>query len=175
MTIVRDPLLNTTRVVLFIILGIVGFVGVALALASAALPLWWDDALGAIVRERPTVSPDGLQPMLLVLFAGIIVILGLVWTVVRKLIAIVGTVSEGDPFVRANAIRLRSIGWLLIAIELGGIPVALLASRVADHFGDNDVTYEISVSGLLAILMTFVLARVFKRGAEMREELEGTV
>ena len=175
MTIAKDPLLNTTRVVLFIILGIVGFVGIALALASAAIPLWWDDALAAIAREKPTVSPAGLQPMMLVLFAGIIVILGLVWTVVRKLIAIVGTVSEGDPFVRANAIRLRAIGWLLIAIELGGIPVALLASRVADRFGDNDVNYEISVSGLLAILMTFVLARVFQRGAEMREELEGTV
>ena len=53
--------------------------------------------------------------------------------------------------------------------------MALLASKVADRFGENDVNYEISVSGLLAILMTFVLARVFQRGAEMREELEGTV
>ena len=175
MTIAKDPLLNTTRVVLYIILGIVGFAGVVLALASAGLPLWWTDALAAITRENPKVSPDGLLPLLLVLFAGVMVILGLVWTVVRKLIAIVATVSDGDPFVRANAIRLRFIGWLLIAIELGGIPLALLASRVADRFGDNDVNYEISVSGLLAILMTFVLARVFQRGAEMREELEGTV
>ena len=175
MTIAKDPLLNTTRVVLFIILGLVGFAGAVVALTSAALPLWWDDAVAAIAREKTGVSPAGLQPLLLVLFAGIIVILGLVWTVVRKLIAIVGTVSEGDPFVRANAIRLRAIGWLLIAIELGGIPVALLASKVADRFGENDVNYEISVSGLLAILMTFVLARVFQRGAEMREELEGTV
>ena len=175
MTIAKDPLLNTTRLVLYIILGIVGIAGVALALASAALPLWWNDALAAIARENPKISPEGLLPMLLVLFAAIMVILGLVWTVVRKLIAIVGTVSEGDPFVRANAIRLRAIGWLLIAIEVGGIPLAILASRVADRFGDNDVNYEISVSGLLAILMTFVLARVFQRGAEMREELEGTV
>ena len=175
MTIVRDPLLKTTRLVLFVILGMVGFAGVVIALTSVALPLWWDDALAALARERPKISAEGLLPLLLVLFAGIILILGLVWTIVRKLIAIVGTVSDGDPFVRANAIRLRTIGWLLIAIELGGIPLAVLASRVADHFGENDVNYEISVSGLLAILMTFVLARVFKRGAEMREELEGTV
>ena len=175
MTIAKDPLLNTTRVVLYFILGIVGFAGVVLALTSATLPLWWDDALAAITRENPKVSPGGLLPLLLVLFAGIMVILGLVWTVVRKLIAIVGTVSDGDPFVHANAIRLRFIGWLLIAIEVGGIPLSILASRVAERFGENDVNYEISISGLLAILMTFVLARVFQRGADMREELEGTV
>ena len=175
MTIAKDPLLNTTRVVLYFILGIVGFAGVVLALTSATLPLWWDDALAAITRENPKVSPGGLLPLLLVLFAGIMVILGLVWTVVRKLIAIVGTVSDGDPFVHANAIRLRFIGWLLIAIEVGGIPLSILAGRVADRFGENDVNYEISISGLLAILMTFVLARVFQRGADMREELEGTV
>lgn len=175
MTIVRDPLLNTTRLVLYIILGIVGFAGIVIASTSVALPLWWDEALAAIAREKPNVSTEGLQTMLLAMFAGIIVILGLAWTVVRKLIAMVGTVSEGDPFVRANAIRLRAIGWMLIGIELVGIPVALLASWVADRFGESDVHYEFSVTGWLAILMTFVLARVFESGAELREDLEGTV
>jgi hypothetical protein len=32
-----------------------------------------------------------------------------------------------------------------------------------------------SIAGLLAILLTFVLARVFAEGARMRDDLEGTV
>jgi len=33
----------------------------------------------------------------------------------------------------------------------------------------------ISISGWLAVLLTFVLARVFAEGTLMREDLEGTV
>ena len=32
-----------------------------------------------------------------------------------------------------------------------------------------------SINGWLAVLLTFLLARVFAEGAHMREELEGTV
>jgi hypothetical protein len=32
-----------------------------------------------------------------------------------------------------------------------------------------------SITGWLAVLLTFVLARVFAEGARMRDELEGTV
>ena len=42
-------------------------------------------------------------------------------------------------------------------------------------FGENNVDNDLSLSGILAILLVFILAGVFERGAEMREELEGTV
>ena len=38
-----------------------------------------------------------------------------------------------------------------------------------------DVEAAIDVTGLLTILLVFILARVFERGVAMREELEGTV
>ena len=34
---------------------------------------------------------------------------------------------------------------------------------------------QISVTGLLAVLLLFVLAEVFREGTQMREDLEGTV
>ncbi|HYV86724.1 MAG TPA: DUF2975 domain-containing protein, partial [Patescibacteria group bacterium] len=38
--------------------------------------------------------------------------------VLRRLLAIVGTVRAGDPFVAANASRLQAIAWALLALQL---------------------------------------------------------
>ena len=38
-----------------------------------------------------------------------------------------------------------------------------------------DIGWSFSATGWLAVLLLFVLARVFNEGAEMRYELEGTV
>ena len=40
---------------------------------------------------------------------------------------------------------------------------------------DLRADFGFSGGGLLLMLVLFILARVFRRGAEMREELEGTV
>jgi hypothetical protein len=46
-----------------------------------------------------------------------------------------------------------------------------------DRHGDrgNDVDFGLSFGGVLLALVLFILARVFRKGAEMRAELEGTV
>ena len=38
-----------------------------------------------------------------------------------------------------------------------------------------DLDAGFSINGWLAVLLTFLLARVFAEGARMRDELEGTV
>ena len=38
-----------------------------------------------------------------------------------------------------------------------------------------EVTADVSANGLLLVLVLFILARVFKTGAQMRDDLEGTV
>ncbi len=169
------PLLKTTRAVLYTILGLIAFAGALLALVSVALPIWWSEVIAQFAVSYPNATVADLLPRVLVMLAGCIIILALIWTVLRKLLAIVRTVGDGDPFVRANAVRLCAIGWLLVAIEIGGIPLAFIAGSVADRLEDNEVGYDPSFSSLLAILLAFVLARVFERGAAMREEMEGTV
>src|SRR5262249_48649343 len=52
-----------------------------------------------------------------------VAILGLVtiplnYTFLKRLLAIVGTVRAGDPFVATNAHRLRAIAWTLLALQL---------------------------------------------------------
>jgi hypothetical protein len=88
--------------------------------------------------------------------------------------AIVGSATAGDPFVPANAGRLRTIGWALLALQLLDLAGAMLA-RFWPSLGTAAPSGDISVGGWVATLMVFVLARVFAAGSEMRDELEGTV
>ena len=101
-----------------------------------------------------------------------LVLVGLVYVILRRLLAIVDSVRGGDPFVQDNANRLQTIAWCLLGIELLRVAVAAIGTAVAIH---KDGGSGFSVVPWLAILLLFVLAGVFMRGARMRADLEGTV
>jgi hypothetical protein len=166
---------RVTRWLVYLIMALIAFAAVVLVLVSVILPFHWDEAAVEIVKEYPKLDTDTLLPRLYMVFAFGIVILGLVWTMLKKLLGIINSVEHGDPFILQNAARLRAIGWLMVAVQLIGFPLAFAARATADLFGKHDVGLDFSLNGLLAILLVFILADVFKRGAEMREELEGTV
>jgi hypothetical protein len=95
---------------------------------------------------------------------------------------IVDTVGEGDPFVPMNARRLTQMAWLTLAMQLVTLPIGSLAvwigaemTKLGAHTDIDDVQMGISGNGLLLMLILFILARVFRQGAAMRDELEGTV
>jgi hypothetical protein len=174
-SITEDRLLKATRLFLLLIMGLMAFAAIVLMVVAAILPFYWTEAAAEIAKEHPLLNADALYPRLYAIFALGMLILGGVFTIMRKLLAIVDSVALGDPFVRTNAERLRTIGWLMAAVQVGGIPLAIVASKTADLFGKNDVDMDVSLNGILAILLVFVLAGIFDRGAAMREELEGTV
>ena len=93
----------------------------------------------------------------------------------RRLMAIVETVRAGDPFVAANADRLQAIAWIQLALQLISITVGAVGSAVSTSGHELHLDAGFSPSAWLAVVMTFVLARVFADGAAMREDLEGTV
>jgi hypothetical protein len=97
------------------------------------------------------------------------------YMILKRLLLIVDTVRAGDPFVAANAYRLHAIAWLMVALQLISITIAAIARAIstAEHPFDLDAGF--SVNSWLAIILTFVLARVFAEGTLMREDLEGTV
>ena len=170
-----NRILRITKLLVFLIMGFVAFGGVVLALVSVGLPLYWSEALAEIAKEKPGINTGNLLPWLLSIFGLGIMILGLLWTMMRKLLAIIDSVEDGNPFVMANAFRLRAIGWMMVGVQIVGLPLATAAGNVADLFGENDVGFDLPLNGVLAILLVFILAGIFERGAEMREELEGTV
>jgi hypothetical protein len=109
----------------------------------------------------------------------LLMLLGLAMAVVTdRLLAalaqIIASAGAGDPFISANARRLQTIGWALLALQLLDIPGALLEKFFPSlGSGAPDVTF--SPGGWIAVLMVFVLSRVFAAGSAMRDDLEGTV
>ena len=170
-----NRILRITKLLVFLIMGFVAVGGVVLALVSVGLPLYWNEALAEIAKEKPGIDTSSLLPGLLAVFAFGIVVLGLLWTMMRKLLTIIDSVEDGNPFIKANAVRLRAIGWMMVGVQIVGLPLATAAGNVADLFGENDVGFDLPLNCILAILLVFILAGIFERGAEMREELEGTV
>jgi hypothetical protein len=97
------------------------------------------------------------------------------YSVLKKMLSIVETVRGGDPFVAANANRLQLIGWALLALQLLSMVIGAIARAVAIPGRPLDIDAGFSINGWLAVLLTFLLARVFAEGARMRDDLEGTV
>ena len=95
--------------------------------------------------------------------------------VLRRLLAMVESVRAGDPFVAANASRLKAIAWVMLALQLLSIVVGAIAKAVSTPEHQLHFDAGFSISGWLAVLLMFVLARVFAEGAVMREDLERTV
>jgi hypothetical protein len=109
-----------------------------------------------------------------------IAMLGLVaiplnYAVLKRLLAIVETVRAGDPFVAANAYRLQAIAWALLALQLLSLVIGAIAKTVSTPAHPLHLDAGFSINGWLAVLLTFLLARVFAEGTLMREDLEGTV
>jgi hypothetical protein len=92
-----------------------------------------------------------------------------------RLLAIVETVRAGDPFVSANAARLKTIAVVLLTQQLLGIAIDAIAKSISTPEHPVNLGAGFSVNGWLAVLLTFLLARVFAEGTRMRDDLEGTV
>jgi hypothetical protein len=95
--------------------------------------------------------------------------------ILKKLLSMVGTVRAGDAFIAANARRLHAIAWALLALQLLGLVIAAIVKMVSTAAHPVNIDAGFSVSGWLAVLLTFVLARVFEEGARIRDDLEAMI
>ena len=95
--------------------------------------------------------------------------------VLKRLLAIVGTVRAGDPFVAANANRLQAIAWALLTLQLLSIAIGAIGKAVSTPAHPVHLDAGFSINGWLAVLFAFLLARVFAEGTLMRDDLAGTV
>jgi hypothetical protein len=97
------------------------------------------------------------------------------YSVLKRLLAIVETVRAADPFVAANASRLQTIAWAVLALQLLSLVIGAIGKAVSIPAHPLDLDAGFSINGWLAVFLTFLLARVFAEGTRMREDLEGTV
>ncbi len=140
--------------------------------------------IASLVAEAPVMGALGARPVDSdsTLFLGIrlIMVIGIVSVplahiVLTRLLDIVETVRLGDPFVARNAARLETIARAVLGLELLHFAVGAIAAGVSSKAQPLDLDWNFSLTRWLAVLLLFVLARVFEHGARMREDLEGTV
>ena len=122
-------------------------------------------------------SPEATR---LVMGMRAIAVLGLVtiplnYAILKRLLAIVETVRAGDPFVATNAQRLRAIAWTLLTLQVLSIVIGTIARFISTPAHRVNIDAGFSINGWLAVLLTFLLARIFAEGTLMRDDLEGTV
>ena len=168
-----SPALPIAYVVLRILIVMNWVYGAAIATLLVAIPTkrWIMSSLSL----SPSPEADRL-----ILGLHAIAVVGLVtiplnYVLLKRLLAIVETVRAGDPFVAANAHRLQTIAWILLALQLLSLVVGAIAKSVSIAAHPLDIDAGFSITGWLAVLLTFLLARVFAEGTHMREDLEGTV
>ena len=175
----KDPLLTAARLLLLAFIAVLGLAAALVALAVPFVIAFQDRVLAEIAKEGIAVGPEFIGALALLL-AGVAGLLALAVYFLILLRRIVLSVGEGDPFVPVNADRLARMGWLALAGQLASIPIGGMAMWVAEIAQDSDKVhvgddFGFDAGGILLILILFILARVFRQGAKMREELEGTV
>ena len=140
--------------------------------------------LASIAAEVPVMTALGITPSAetepLIRGMRAIALLGLAsiplhYVFLRRLLDIVESVRGHDPFIGQNAYRLRAIAWALLGLQLLSLVIGAIARFVSTATHPLQLDAGFSTGGWLAVLLLFVLARVFAEGARMRDDLDGTV
>ncbi|WP_447725463.1 DUF2975 domain-containing protein [Sphingomonas koreensis] len=166
----RDPLLTGTRWLLRIAMA-----GMTFAIAVAAAAVGGLLAFPDKVAPRLADAPPGTLWWAIVAVMIVIAILALSIRFTVDLSRIVATVGHDDPFQPENADRLDRMAWVSLIVQLCGFVLAPVVGQIAAYIGEGRNDYAVSFSGFVLTLVLFILARVFRHGAAMRADLEGTV
>lgn len=151
-------------------------IGILAVAALAALLISFNPELVSKIR----VSTEGEIGKLLDNGPGVVsalasaaLYLAGILTIVGSLRRIFMTLTAGDPFHPDNIARLRLIGLMLAALELGRY--AFWAIRLWLMPNLQKVEPSLSLTAWFSVLVVFVLAEVFREGARLRREAELTI
>jgi hypothetical protein len=159
--------LDVVFVVLWIMLAVVGLMGLAAILFS------FNPALidGVVLRSGSREIVAG--PVALGGLAAFGLLLGGVVVIVERLRRIFATLSAGDPFHPDNVRRLRVVGLVLGALELGRYLVWAIGAWMLPEAAAT--APEVNPTAWFSVLVVLVLAEVFREGARLRREAELTI
>jgi hypothetical protein len=176
----KDPLLLAGKVMTLLMQAAMAIEALALLIAIPALAIYRDHADAVYAREvgdTAATLPMGAIIGIMVIGLAVVALLFFFFGRLRRIIA---TVGEGDPFQPENAQRLSQMGWIMLTIQLLAIPAVGLLMPIARAV-EKVETAHFATGGkfdfglILLTIVLFILARVFRHGAAMREDLEGTV
>lgn len=162
-----DGLLIAAKVLLYILL-----VGVILGLVATAIGL-----VTYLASRGSDLLVSPLDPVwrpvsrLVIAWIALDTVAGMV----LRLMALIDTVETGDAFATDNAARLEWIGGAVVGLMALGFVAGQIGVAVRGDINGFPISIDPAPGGVAIALLLFILARVFRKGAEMQGDLEGTV
>lgn len=176
----NDLLLLAGKILTLIMQFVSAVVGGILAICIPLILIFQSDINAALIEKYGDATQAFPAFSIALLFALLVAVFALAFIFFGKLRRIINTVGEGDPFVPENAERLSMMGWLGLGIYALTAALSVMAISISSwandiEGADTNIDFGIDIEGLLLIIILFILARVFKHGTAMRDDLEGTV
>jgi len=143
--------------------------GAGLVLAIPASYLFEPTFFEFFSKRPPRIDPAWLLPVLRIWLVLALPLIAAVHVLLSRLLDVVETVRSGDPFVPENAVRLNTIAWCVLATQLFELTFGVLAAAM--NAAGSNIPWKFSLTGWVAVVLLFVLAKVFEEGTQMREDL----
>ncbi len=145
---------------------------------EASVATSWDGTVLRIDDIRGSLRlPLGPLPwsLFVLLWLHVAVIAGLVLAMLHQLRQLFRSVREGTPFDATNAVRLRWLGLLLLALAIlntvAGAAISLaVRGAVADGSVRVPASLNVDMTMVFVALVLLALAEIFRRGAELEHE-----
>lgn len=166
-------ILGASRILLKI-WRILNLAGAAAIVAATLASFIFEPAFRAYFERQPGLDADGILPTLRLWVVIALPVFAAIHIMASRLLEMTETARAGDPFALENAARLRTIAWCLLMVQLFELACGFFI-RVLERAGADIGEWDPSLSGWLAVLLLFVLARVFEEGARIRADLEAMV
>lgn len=163
-------MLKITRNILVFLKWANWIVGIPAALICGLLWMAPAQFIAAAQAANAEENPQAIVAFMGIVALMMIIIMPATHALLTRLIAMIDTVETDTVFSAINAERLRGIAWALLVINLTDLGFGL-ASYLASEASGEYFGWSPSLTGWLAVLLLFVLAKVFQRGSDMRAEL----
>lgn len=172
----NDPLLAAGKIMTVLLMALTGLV-TAFLLILIPVILFNQPTFAVELTEAAGDNAGAVKLAAVVLLALAAAVAAVAFHFFQLLHRIINTVGDGDPFTLENSSRLSRMGWIALGFQIATFPIAALAVFLGEYVPSENLTvdFDFSLTGVLLAIVLFILARVFRHGAAMREDLEGTV
>lgn len=165
--------LGASRALLWILRAFNLFIAASLVAAFAASFPFEPQFFEFFSKRPPRIDSSWLVPILRIWIVLALPMVAAVHILLSRLLEMVETVRAGDPFVPENATRLKTIAWCSLVNELLRLVYGVMAATL--NAAGSNIDWKFSATGWLAVVLLFVLARVFEEGTRMRQDLEAMI
>lgn len=162
---------NLSTLLYILLIAVLGFAAIVI-LTSIVVVIgdWVSPGIFGALHVNPRAADLAVPGMAPALIAMLLLALAMAAGALLPLIAMLRSTAKGDPFTSANVRRLHVIA--------GVMAVGFVAQTILPWvlpFALTDMVKPMGGGGIFALLLTLVLAEVFREGVRLREDAALTV